>query len=105
MNLPLPRHHRRQQFVKHLIDLLRREPLCRSGRQTARDFEGPRGRDIGFPQRLADPIGPTLAPPQPWGAAHPDAARLWLSFIRSPKTLSIFECYGFRPFTKAVSAG
>jgi len=30
MNLPLPRHHRRQQFVKHLIDLLRREPLCRS---------------------------------------------------------------------------
>jgi len=31
MNLPLPRHHRRQQFVKHLIDLLRREPLRRSG--------------------------------------------------------------------------
>ena len=31
MNLPLPRHHRRQQLMKHLIDLLWREPLHRSG--------------------------------------------------------------------------
>jgi hypothetical protein len=31
MNLPLPRHHRRQQLMKHLIDLLRCEPLHRSG--------------------------------------------------------------------------
>jgi hypothetical protein len=31
MNLPLPRHHGRQQSMKHLIDLLRREPLRRSG--------------------------------------------------------------------------
>jgi hypothetical protein len=30
-DLPFPRHHRRQQLVKHLIDLLRREPLHRSG--------------------------------------------------------------------------
>jgi molybdate transport system substrate-binding protein len=39
------------------------------------------------------------------GAAHPEAARLWLSFIRSPKALSIFERYGFKPFTTAASAG
>jgi ABC-type molybdate transport system substrate-binding protein len=39
------------------------------------------------------------------GAAHREAARLWLSFIRSPKALSIFERYGFKPFTKAASAG
>jgi molybdate transport system substrate-binding protein len=39
------------------------------------------------------------------GAAHPEAARLWLSFIRSPKALSIFERYGFKPLTTAASAG
>jgi ABC-type molybdate transport system substrate-binding protein len=38
------------------------------------------------------------------GAAHPEAARLWLSFIRSPTALSIFERYGFKPFTAASSA-
>jgi ABC-type molybdate transport system substrate-binding protein len=38
------------------------------------------------------------------GAAHPDAARLWLSFIHSPTALSIFERYGFKPFTTAASA-
>jgi hypothetical protein len=31
VHLPLPRHHCRQQLVKHLIDLLRHEPLHRSG--------------------------------------------------------------------------
>jgi molybdate transport system substrate-binding protein len=30
-------------------------------------------------------------------AAHPAAARLWLSFIHSPEALSIFEHYGFKP--------
>jgi len=39
------------------------------------------------------------------GAAHAEAARLWLSFIRSPAALSIFERYGFKPFTTAASAG
>jgi molybdate transport system substrate-binding protein len=39
------------------------------------------------------------------GAPHPEAARLWLSFVRSPTALSIFERYGFRPFTTAASAG
>jgi molybdate transport system substrate-binding protein len=38
------------------------------------------------------------------GAAHPDAARLWLSFIHSPTALSIFELYGFKPVTTAASA-
>ncbi len=33
------------------------------------------------------------------GAAHPEAARLWLSFIHSPQALSIFEHYGFMPYT------
>jgi len=37
------------------------------------------------------------------GASGGDEA--WLSFIRSPKALSIFERYGFKPFTKAASAG
>lgn len=38
-------------------------------------------------------------------APHPDAARLWLSFVRSPTALSIFGRYGFKPFTSAASAG
>ena len=38
------------------------------------------------------------------GAPHPDAARLWLAFIRSPAALSIFERYGFKPYTGAASA-
>jgi molybdate transport system substrate-binding protein len=38
------------------------------------------------------------------GAPHPDAARLWLSFIHSPTALSIFAHYGFKPFTTAASA-
>lgn len=32
------------------------------------------------------------------GAAHPQAAKLWLSFIHSPQALSIFERYGFKPY-------
>lgn len=32
------------------------------------------------------------------GAAHPDAARLWLGFIRSPAALAIFARYGFKPY-------
>ena len=39
------------------------------------------------------------------GAAHAEAARLWLSFLRSPTALSIFERYGFKPFVTAASAG
>ena len=32
------------------------------------------------------------------GAPHPQAARAWLDFIRSPQALEIFERYGFRPY-------
>lgn len=31
-------------------------------------------------------------------APHPDAARAWLAFIRSPEALQIFEHYGFKPY-------
>ena len=30
------------------------------------------------------------------GAAHPDAGRAWLDFLRSPPALAIFERYGFK---------
>jgi ABC-type molybdate transport system substrate-binding protein len=32
------------------------------------------------------------------GAPHPDAAKTWLVFIRSPEALQIFERYGFKPY-------
>ncbi len=32
------------------------------------------------------------------GAPHPDAARAWLAFIRSPAALAIFARYGFKPY-------
>ncbi|MET4280106.1 MULTISPECIES: substrate-binding domain-containing protein [unclassified Bradyrhizobium] len=38
-------------------------------------------------------------------APHPEAAQLWLAFVRSPAALSIFERYGFKPFTGTTSAG
>ena len=31
-------------------------------------------------------------------AVHPDAAKLWLAFIRSPQSIAIFERYGFKPY-------
>jgi ABC-type molybdate transport system substrate-binding protein len=34
------------------------------------------------------------------GAAHPEAARLWLDFIRSPAALAIFSRYGFKPYAE-----
>jgi molybdate transport system substrate-binding protein len=37
------------------------------------------------------------------GAAHPDAAKLWLSFIHSQPALAIFEHYGFRPFVTTTA--
>jgi ABC-type molybdate transport system substrate-binding protein len=33
------------------------------------------------------------------GAPHKEAAKLWLSFIHAPEALSIFERYGFKPYT------
>jgi len=31
-------------------------------------------------------------------APHPQAARIWLDFIRSPEALEILERYGFKPY-------
>jgi ABC-type sulfate transport system substrate-binding protein len=36
------------------------------------------------------------------GAAHPKAAKAWLSFIRSPAALSIFARYGFKPYKETA---
>jgi molybdate transport system substrate-binding protein len=35
------------------------------------------------------------------GAAHPQAAKAWLDFIRSPEALRIFEGYGFKDYEKS----
>ena len=37
------------------------------------------------------------------GAPHKEATRLWLSFIHSPQALSVFERYGFKPYTGKAS--
>lgn len=37
------------------------------------------------------------------GAAHVEAANSWLTFIRSPAALKIFEGYGFRPYQADAS--
>ena len=37
------------------------------------------------------------------GAPHPEAARKWLDFIRSPEGLAIFEHYGFKPYVAGES--
>lgn len=40
------------------------------------------------------------------GAVHPEAARAWLTFIRSPTALEIFGRYGFKPYVaKVANAG
>nr|WP_186049117.1 substrate-binding domain-containing protein [Burkholderia gladioli] len=36
-------------------------------------------------------------------APHPQAARRWLDFIRSPQALAIFERYGFKPYMGGAS--
>jgi ABC-type molybdate transport system substrate-binding protein len=36
---------------------------------------------------------------QVMGAPHPQAAQAWLTFIRSPEALRIFERYGFKPYS------
>lgn len=62
-----------------------------------------------FQQEAGHPIAHVAIPPaqnsigvyagaEVTGAPHPEAARAWLAFIRSPDALSIFEHYGFRPY-------
>jgi ABC-type molybdate transport system substrate-binding protein len=68
-----------------------------------------------FQEQIGNPIAHVDIPPaqnataiyagaEVKGAAHLEAARLWLSFIRSPAALSIFERYGFKPFTRTGAA-
>jgi ABC-type molybdate transport system substrate-binding protein len=32
------------------------------------------------------------------GAPHPQAAKDWLQFLKSPAALKVFEFYGFKPY-------
>ena len=36
-------------------------------------------------------------------AAHAQAARDWLAFIRSPESLKIFAGYGFKPYVQGTN--
>jgi ABC-type molybdate transport system substrate-binding protein len=37
------------------------------------------------------------------GAVHPQAAKAWLAFIRSPQSMAIFERYGFKPYKRKMN--
>jgi ABC-type molybdate transport system substrate-binding protein len=37
------------------------------------------------------------------GAPHPNAARLWLQFLRSPEAARIFQRYGFNTYTPSMT--
>jgi molybdate transport system substrate-binding protein len=52
---------------------------------------------------IADPDNATgiYAGAEVAGAPHPDAAKLWLTFIRSPEALAVFERYGFKRYSGA----
>ena len=39
------------------------------------------------------------------GAAHPEAAKAWLTFIKSPTALKIFEGYGFKAYEGGKASG
>jgi ABC-type molybdate transport system substrate-binding protein len=34
------------------------------------------------------------------GAAHADATKAWLAFLKSPDAVAIFRSYGFEPYTR-----
>ena len=72
--------------------------------------------EASFQEQAGNPIAHVDIPPaqnttaiyagaEVRSALHPEAARLWLSFVRSPAALSIFERYGFKPFANAALAG
>src|SRR5260221_11299943 len=52
--------------------------------------------DVAIPN--ADNATAIYAGAEVKGAAHPEAAKAWLDFIRSPEALHIFERYGFKPY-------
>ena len=49
----------------------------------------------------ADNATAVYAGAQVAGAVHPQAAKAWLDFIRSPGALRIFEGYGFKDYEKS----
>jgi ABC-type molybdate transport system substrate-binding protein len=62
-------------------------------------FQEQAGNPIGhvdIPE--ADNATAIYAGAQVQGAAHPEAAKAWLTFIRSPEALGIFGRYGFKPY-------
>jgi ABC-type Fe3+ transport system substrate-binding protein len=64
--------------------------------------------EVAFQMQAGHPIEGVEIPPHrirlpsmraPWPAApHPEAAKRWLEFIRSPEALAIFGRYGFKPY-------
>jgi ABC-type molybdate transport system substrate-binding protein len=52
--------------------------------------------DVAIPN--ADNATAIYAGAEVKGAAHPEAAKAWLDFMRSPEALQIFERYGFKPY-------
>jgi len=56
---------------------------------------------ISIPQ--GDNVTAVYAGAQVAGAAHPQAAKAWLEFIQSSEALSIFEGYGFKPYTQQMA--
>ncbi len=67
--------------------------------------------EAAFQEQVGNPIGHVAIPDnvnvtaiyagaQLKDAPHPEAAKAWLAFIRSPEALKIFERYGFKPYTQ-----
>jgi molybdate transport system substrate-binding protein len=65
-------------------------------------FQEQAGNPIAYvPIPDADNATGAYAGAQVAGAAHPQAAKAWLDFIRSPEALRIFEGYGFKAYEKS----
>jgi molybdate transport system substrate-binding protein len=66
--------------------------------QSEAEFQEQAGHPIGHVAiPAADNATAIYAGAEVKGAPHPDAAKAWLDFIRSPQALQIFERYGFKP--------
>jgi molybdate transport system substrate-binding protein len=62
------------------------------------EFQEQVGHPIGHVAIPAADATASYAGAEVKGAPHPDAAKTWLDFIRSPEALQIFERYGFKPY-------
>ena len=71
--------------------------------------------EVAFQSQAGHPIAAVTIPPEHntteiyagaavKGAAHSQAARDWLDFIRSPESLRIFASYGFKPYVEGTKA-